>query len=131
MAERLLPPRYHWRLVVAAPAREVFASMEQMCGIPPFRFEVLGDDTARVVEFERKGLISGGWRRLARLDGEGAQRASTDGIPEWRTAVRWMRCEARPVDLGTEMLVGCSGGRGALERALQLVRLLSAGEDDR
>ncbi len=46
-----------WRFVVAAPPREVFAVMEQMIGTPPYRFEVVGDDAARIVEYQRNSLV--------------------------------------------------------------------------
>ncbi len=37
--------------------------MEQSIGTPPFRFEVTGDDAARIVEFQRNSLV-GHWRRV-------------------------------------------------------------------
>ena len=48
---------HRWTLLAAVPPREVFSVMEQMLGTFPFRFEVLAEGRARIVEFRRKGLI--------------------------------------------------------------------------
>jgi hypothetical protein len=106
----LAPQRHRWVLVAAAPPREVFAVMEQMIGTPPYRYEVVGPDTARIVEAERKGVV-GQWSRRIRRP-------------------RWVSCSARAVETGTEVVVEASVGRGALPRALQLVLLLSRGNRD-
>ena len=52
-----------WRFLTAAPPREVFSVMEQLLGIPPYRFEVLDDHRARILEYQRRGLF-GGWGRV-------------------------------------------------------------------
>ena len=67
-AGRLSAPRYNpgamlapsaqtWRLLSAAPPREVFAIMEQMIGTTPYRYEVVGESEARIVEHRRRGLF--------------------------------------------------------------------------
>jgi hypothetical protein len=97
--------------------------MEQMIGTPPFRFEVTGEDSARIVEFQRNSLV-GHWRRV---DGEGTAR----GRPR-RPArnQRWVRCTATVHDSGTVVEVEASKGRGSLSRALQLIGVLSRGVND-
>jgi hypothetical protein len=108
---RHLTPRKHsWKFVAAAPPREVFAVMEQMIGTPPFRYEVTGQDSARVVEFERKGFF-GQWSRRVRRP-------------------RWVTCSAHLGETGTEISVEASAGRGAVPRGLQLVQLLTRGDRD-
>src|ERR1700686_5133493 len=108
------PHAHTWRFVVAAPPREVFAVMEQSIGTPPFRYEVTGDDSARIVEFQRNSLV-GTWRRV------------DDGrrfLGSWRKAIRsqrWVRCTAPVGDAGTLLEVGASRGRGCLPRALQFI----------
>ncbi len=112
-----------WRFVVAAPPREVFAVMEQMIGTPPYRFEVLGDDTGRIVEYQRNSLV-GHWRRVdgtARFLGRTRRPARNQ---------RWVTCTATVEDTGTIVKVDASKGRGALPRALQLIGVLSRGMDD-
>jgi hypothetical protein len=113
----------HWRFVVAAPPREVFAVMEQMIGTPPYRFEVLGENSAQVVEFQRNSLV-GHWRRV---DGTGRFLGR-----ERRPArnQRWVRGTATIEDAGTVIDLEASKGRGALPRALQLIGVLSRGVDD-
>ncbi len=108
---RLAARRQTWRFVAAAPPREVFAVMEQMVGIPPFRYEITGPDSARAIEVERKGFF-GQWSRRVRRP-------------------RWVTCTARLVETGTDVTVEASRGRGALPRGLQLVVLLSRGDRDR
>ncbi len=107
----LAPRRHGWQFVAAAPPREVFAVMEQMVGIPPFRYEVTGPDSARAIEVERKGFF-GQWSRRVRRP-------------------RWVTCTARLVETGTDVSVEASSGRGAVPRGLQLVVLLSQGNRDR
>lgn len=85
--------------------------MEQMIGTFPFRFEVLGDGRARIVEFRRKGLI-GQWSKHV----------------GFRT--RWVTCSARVTPAGTLVTVAASAGRGPVPRALQLVQLLTRGSAD-
>jgi hypothetical protein len=108
---RLARRRHHWTFVAAAPPREVFAVMEQMIGTPPFRYEVVAPDSARVVEAARRGFF-GQWSGRVRRP-------------------RWVTCSARMVDTGTEVVVEASAGQGALPRALQLVLLLTEGNHDR
>ena len=94
--------------------------MEQMIGTPPYRFEVVDDVTAQIVEYQRNSLV-GHWRRV---DGEGRR----GGAPS--RSQRWVRCRATTTALGTEVELEASRGRGALPRALQLVELLSRGAED-
>ncbi len=113
---------YSWRLVTAAPPREVFATMEQLIGTRPYRFEVTGEAEARIVEHRRRGLF-GQWSRP-------------------RVRVRWVSCRAEPDPEGTRMeVVASSGGgliakamgradRGPTARAIQLVTLFAAGPRD-
>jgi len=111
-----------WSFVVPVPPREVFANMEQLIGVPPYRFEVVSAAEARIVEHRRRGFF-GQWSRP-------------------RIRLRWVTCRASPVDQGTRMEVTASSGggliwkalgradRGALSRALQLVELYTAGAED-
>lgn len=100
-----------WELIAAAPAREVFAAMEQLIGKLPYRFEVVDPQEARIVEVERRGFF-GQWttprRRLGRVC-----------------------CSAVDGDRGTNVHVEAHGGRPELSRALDLVRLLRQGFDDK
>ncbi len=107
----LAPSRHSWQFVAAAPPREVFSVFEQMVGTPPFRYEVTGRDSARVIEAERKGFF-GQWSKRVRRP-------------------RWVTCTARLGDTGTEVTIEASSGKGAVPRALQLVVLLSRGTRDR
>jgi hypothetical protein len=100
-----------WTFLSAAPPREVFAVMEQMIGTFPFRFELTGEASARIIEFRRKGLV-GQWSKHVEI----------------RT--RWVTCEARTMPPGTVVTVVASRGRGPLPRALQLVQLLTRGSSD-
>lgn len=111
MAEKLAPHRFTWRFVTAAPPREVFAVMEQMVGTPPYRYEITGPDSARVIEIERRGFF-GQWVRNPRRP-------------------RWVTCQARVGVFGTVVEVAASRGLGAVPRALQLVYLLTRGMTDR
>ena len=43
----LAPSAHTWRLIAAAPPREVFAVVEQMIGTPPYRYEIVGESEAR------------------------------------------------------------------------------------
>ncbi|HXZ99259.1 MAG TPA: hypothetical protein VEK76_02810 [Candidatus Binatia bacterium] len=102
---------YRWSLLTAVPPREVFSVMEQMLGFFPFRYEVTGEDSARIVEFRRKGLFGQWSKRVGR-----------------RT--RWVTCQAQVTDSGTVVAMAASRGRGAVPRALQLVQLLTRGVSD-
>jgi hypothetical protein len=96
--------------------------MEQMIGTTPYRYEVVGESEARIVEHRRRGLF-GQW-----------------GPPKIRT--RWVRCRAVAVTEGTWVEVEASSGggliskamgkadRGPTTRALQVIRLLTAGAAD-
>jgi hypothetical protein len=109
--------------VVAAPPREVFATMEQMIGTPPYRFEVTGQSSARIVEYQRNSLV-GHWRRVdgtARVFGRQSSAARNQ---------RWVTCTATVEDAGTVIELEASKGRGALPRALQLIGVLSRGVGD-
>jgi hypothetical protein len=97
--------------------------MEQMIGTPPYRFEVVGDGSARIVEYQRNSLV-GHWRRV---DG------STRFLGRPRRPARnqrWVTCTATVEDAGTMIELEASKGRGALPRALQLIGVLSRGTDD-
>jgi hypothetical protein len=114
---------HRWRFVVAAPPREVFAVMEQMIGTPPYRFEVLGESSARVVEFQRNSLV-GHWRRV---DGGG----KADGRERRPSRnQRWVQCTTSVQNTGTVIELECSKGRGAGPRALQLIGVLTRGVHD-
>jgi hypothetical protein len=102
---------HRWTFVTPAPPREVFSVMEQLLGFFPFRFEVTGEQSARIVEFRRKGIF-GQWSK--RVD--------------WRT--RWVSCEVQPAASGTVVRLAASRGLGPLARALQLVELLTRGASD-
>lgn len=116
------PEKQSWRFVTPVPPREVFATMEQMIGTPPYRFEVLDDASGRVIEVSRRGFF-GNWTRP-------------------RRGARWVRCAAVPGARGTEVVVSASSGGGLVAkatgradgaptmRALQLVRLLTSGRSD-
>jgi hypothetical protein len=118
----LAPSAHTWHLIAAAPPREVFAVMEQMIGTPPYRYEVVGESEARIVEHRRKGLF-GNWAK-----------------PKVR--IRWVRVRALEVTEGTSVEVEASSGggliakamgkadRGPTSRALQVVRLLTSGAGD-
>src|SRR5260370_40449697 len=93
-------PRAHsWRFVTAAPPREVFAATEQVAGTPPYRFEAMGPDAARLVEVERRGFF-GQWRQRGPRPRQG-------------------RVVARPVAAGAEGLGGARAGARPTHPALQ------------
>src|ERR1039457_4175539 len=118
----LAPSAQTWRFLSAAPPREVFAVMEQMIGTTPYRYEVVGESEARIVEHRRRGLF-GQW-----------------GRPKIR--IRWVRCRAVSITEGTWVEVEASSGggliskamgkadRGPITRALQVIRLITAGAGD-
>jgi hypothetical protein len=118
----LAPSAHTWRLIAAAPPREVFAVMEQMIGTPPYRYEIVGESEARIVEHRRRGLF-GNWAKP-------------------RVRIRWVRVRAVEVTEGTSVEVEASSGGGLIakamgkadggptSRALQVVRLLTAGAGD-
>jgi hypothetical protein len=118
----LAPEKQSWRFVTPVPPREVFATMEQLIGTPPYRFQVLDDSSARAVEVSRRGFF-GTWARP-------------------RLGVRWVRCSAVRGPRGTDVVVVASSGGGLLAkaagradraptaRALQVVRLLTSGRTD-
>jgi hypothetical protein len=118
----LAPSAHTWRLIAAAPPREVFAVVEQLIGTPPYRYEIVGESEARIVEHRRRGLF-GNWAK-----------------PKVR--IRWVRVRAAEVTEGTEVEVEASSGGGLIakamgkadggptSRALQVVRLLTAGAGD-
>ncbi len=97
--------------------------MEQLIGTPPYRFEVVGDDSARIVEFQRNSIV-GSWRRVdgtAKFFGRTMRPARNQ---------RWVTCTAMAQDAGTVVDLEASKGRGALPRALQLIGVLSRGVND-
>jgi len=122
LAAMLAKAKYSWRFVAAAPPREVFAVMEQLIGVQPYRFEAVGDDQARIVEFKRRGFF-GQWTKAKRRR-------------------RWVSCTTEVGPEGTRLHVEASSGGGLIakamgkadkgpsSRALQLVKLLSAGNAD-
>jgi hypothetical protein len=125
VSESLARSAASWRFVISVPPRYVFAAMEQATGTPPFRYEVTGADSARIIEAERKHFLFGNWRPLDRgEDGAFRQR-------RFVRARRWVTCRAVSIETGTEVAVEASRGRGAVPRGLQLVELLSRGPDDR
>lgn len=130
MAEKLLPRKHAWEFVSPAPPREIFASMEQMCGTPPYRFEVTGRTSARVVEFERVNFL-GHWVRLARREGNGSQAVEVDGSPAWRRPVRWVSATIEPFRGGSRVRMEASDGRFVASRAVQLIELVTRGALDR
>ena len=97
--------------------------MEQLIGTAPYRFQVIDTQSARVIENVRRGFF-GNWSRPKRR-------------------IRWVSCTAAPTPAGTEVVVAASVNgslvaramgrydRGPDARALQLVRLLTAGRDDK
>jgi hypothetical protein len=110
---------YHWRFRAACPPREVFSVMEQMIGTYPFRYEVTGERSARIIEHRRKGFFGNWTQRMV--------------LP-----IQWVACEVEQTDAGLAVTVTCSrrsriGGRDpAPSRALQLIELVSRGtRDDR
>ena len=64
--------------------------MEQMIGTTPYRYEVVGESEARIVEHRRRGLF-GQWGRP-------------------RIRIRWVRCRAVAVTEGTWVEVEASSG---------------------
>lgn len=97
--------------------------MEQVIGTPPFRFEVTGDDSARIVEFQRNSLV-GSWRRI-----DDRRRVMGRSRPAIRSQ-RWVSCRATVGDTGTLVEMEASKGRGSLPRALQFIGLISRGVSD-
>jgi hypothetical protein len=97
--------------------------MEQMIGTPPFRFEVLDRDSARIVEYQRNSLV-GSWRRV-----DGTAKLLGRTMPPPRNQ-RWVTCTATTTDAGTVVELEASKGRGAVPRALQLIGVLGRGGDD-
>jgi hypothetical protein len=118
----LAKQKHDWTFVTPAPPREVFASMEQMIGTRPYRFEVIDPGQAQIVEFQRRGFF-GTW--------------STP-----RVGLRWVRVDAVRTDQGSRVTVRCSAGgglvakavgksdHGPLARALQMVKLFTQGRGD-
>ncbi|HET9050239.1 MAG TPA: hypothetical protein VFO60_00970 [Candidatus Dormibacteraeota bacterium] len=130
MAEKLLPRKHAWEFISPAPAREIFASMEQMCGTPPYRFEVTGPGAARVVETERKNLF-GAWAQLGRRDADGNPALEAGGAPAWRRPVEWVTATVEPFRGGSRVRMEASGGRFVAARAVQLIELVTRGSADR
>jgi hypothetical protein len=97
--------------------------MEQVIGTPPFRYEVIGDDSARIVEFQRNNLV-GAWRRV-----DDRRRVMGRSRPAVRSQ-RWVSCRATVGDTGTLVEMEASKGRGSLPRALQLIGVISRGVSD-
>lgn len=97
--------------------------MEQVIGTPPFRYEVTGSDSARIVEFQRNSLV-GHWRRI-----DDRRRVLGRTRPAVRSQ-RWVTCRAAVVDAGTLVEMEASKGRGTLPRALQLIGVISRGVSD-
>ncbi len=88
-----------WRFVTAAPVREVFAVTEQMVGIPPYRFEPTGHDSAQVIEAERKHWLFGMFTKRFRNP-------------------RWIRVTAREIEAGTEVVVTSTASWAGMEYAI-------------
>lgn len=102
---------YEWRFFAAAPPREIFAVMEQMTGVAPYRYEVLDANSAQSIEAMRKSFF-GGWTKKIRRR-------------------RWIKCTAIENDTGTNVVVEVSRGKAPRSRGLQLVRLFTQGNSDR
>jgi hypothetical protein len=93
-----------------------------MIGTPPFRYEVVGESEARIVEHRRRGLF-GQWSKP-------------------RVRIRWVRCRALEAAEGTSIEIETSSGGGLIfkamgkadggpaARALQMIRLLTSGAAD-
>lgn len=92
------------------PSREIFAIAEQVTALPPFSFRVVDDSTAEVAQNMMNGFF-GQWRR----------------VPYPKNRVR-IRC--RDTAAGTEVTVTAVGDRSAAMRASNLLRILTAGEQD-
>ncbi len=99
-----------WSFRVASPPREVFAVMEQMIGTPPYRFEVVKDDEARIVQFQHKSLV-GAWKERPVLS-------------------HHVSCTARVVEDGTHVTVTASKDAASRSRAQQLVELFERAVGD-
>lgn len=97
--------------------------MEQAIGTPPFRFEVTGHGSARIVEFQRNSLV-GHWRRI-----DDRRKVLGRTRPAIRSQ-RWVSCRATVADTGTVVEMEASKGRGSLPRALQFIGVISRGVSD-
>jgi hypothetical protein len=97
--------------------------MEQSIGTPPFRYEVTGDDSARIVEFQRNSVV-GHWRRI-----DDRRKVLGRSRPAVRNQ-RWLTCTATVGETGTMVEVEASKGRGCLPRALQFIGVISRGVED-
>lgn len=96
--------------------------MEQLIGVMPYRFEVLSEDRARIVEHTRRGFF-GQWSKAKRRP-------------------RWVSCrvEVKPQGTAVELEASSGGGliakamgradNGPTARALQLIKVLEAGSRD-
>jgi hypothetical protein len=130
MPQKLKPRKHSWQFDCFAPPREIFAVMEQMCGTPPYRFEVIGPSSARVVEYERKGFF-GQWASLERRGRDGAPKADKDGETRWKRPPAWVTVSTAQHDDATQVAVDASAGRFVAARAVQLIELLTRGAEDR
>src|SRR3984893_9878775 len=97
--------------------------MEQLIGTRPYRYEVVGESEARILEYRRRGFF-GQWSRP-------------------RVAIRCVACGAVASALGTRVEIEASSGggliakamgradRGPVSRALQLVRMRAGAPQQR
>ncbi len=99
-----------WSFRTSSAPREVFAVMEQMIGTPPYRFEVVKDDEARIVQFEKRTFV-GRWK--------------TGVVPAHQVS-----CTARVVEDGTHVTVTSSRDGASRSRAQQLVELFERAVGD-
>lgn len=111
IAAMLAKSKRSWRFTSTVPPREVYAVMEQLLGVPPYRFEVAGPGEGRIVEDRRWNKLVGFWGRP-------------------RRRIQWVSCTAILGAEATEVVVETSGRRGTAERAQQLIQLLTHGVSD-
>ncbi|GAC1339932.1 MAG: hypothetical protein NVSMB29_08090 [Candidatus Dormibacteria bacterium] len=109
-----------WRFLASAPPREVFATMEQLLGVPPYQFRRVDDRTAEIVEVLRLGVFGNWTSRIrnpawARVVAEQAEQGTL--VEVTAAAKPWALLRGRRVT-------------GAGARALQLVKLLTQGGHD-
>lgn len=99
-----------WDIVTRTPVREVFATMEQMVGTPPLRFEPLTRSSAHAVESERRAMLG-----------------------YWTSKVKnphWVKCTAIDSDEGTVVRIEATSDAGVISRALEFYTVLRRGGED-
>ena len=109
-----------WKFSCPTPPREVFAVMEQMLGVPPYRFEAVDAQAARIVEVSRlgffgqwkKSVVRPAWVTVTAVEGEDGTEVVVQSSVKPLSATRLTRLPGAPA------------------RALQLVQLLTRGRSD-